>query len=62
MKGKHETDARDLLRDAGNHLRSALELLDCAAAPAHIGAHVDLAIHQLEHAIGASAPESAVSN
>lgn len=30
-----------------NHLRSALSLLDEVHAPAHIGAHVDLAIHQL---------------
>lgn len=34
-----------------NHLRSALELLDSQNAPAHIGAHVDLAIHQLEVAL-----------
>lgn len=29
-------------------LRSALELLDRATAPGQIGAHIDLAIHQLE--------------
>lgn len=62
MKGKDETVARDLLRDAGNHLRSALALLDRAEAPAHVGAHVDFAIHQLEHAIDTCAAESAVSN
>jgi hypothetical protein len=38
---------QDLLTDALRHLQSALDLLDEAAAPAQIGAHVDLAIHQL---------------
>ncbi len=39
---------RDLLTEAAAHLRLALQLLDAADAPAHIGAHVDLAAHQLE--------------
>ena len=38
---------QDLLTDALSLLQSALELLDEAGAPAQIGAHVDLAIHQL---------------
>lgn len=33
------------------HLRSALGLLDASMAPAHIGAHVDLAINYLEDAM-----------
>lgn len=36
-----------MLTDALNLLQSALDLLDEAAAPAQIGAHVDLALHQL---------------
>jgi hypothetical protein len=45
---KSETSGQqDLLTDALSLLQSALELLDEAAAPAQIGAHVDLAIHQL---------------
>lgn len=36
-----------MLHDALDHLRLALDLLDGAAAPPQIGAHVDLAIHQL---------------
>jgi hypothetical protein len=32
------------------HLEAALELLDGANAPAHVGAHVDLAICQLREA------------
>ena len=34
------------------HLREALKLLDGVSAPAHIGAHVDLAIHQLQDVVG----------
>jgi hypothetical protein len=37
-----------ILADASEHLRSALQLLDLADAPAQIGAQVDLALHQLE--------------
>jgi hypothetical protein len=36
-----------MLWEALDQLRSALQLLDSASAPAHIGAHVDLAIHEL---------------
>ncbi len=41
-----------LLHDALHHLRSALDLLDRAAAPAQIGAHVDLALCQLGSMVG----------
>jgi hypothetical protein len=50
-KAKCETGRRKILRDVSEHLRSALDLLDCAEAPAQIGAHFDLALHQLEDAI-----------
>lgn len=39
----------DMLAEAATHLQVALELLDRARAPAHIGAHVDLAAHELHH-------------
>ena len=48
---------QDLLTDALSLLQSALELLDEAAAPAQIGAHVDLAIHQL----GSLLPEAGIT-
>ena len=41
-------DRWHMLAEAAEHLRSALELLDSAAAPGQIGAHVDLAAHQLQ--------------
>lgn len=37
-----------MLSEAAELLRSALKLLDLSAAPGQIGAHVDLAAHQLE--------------
>lgn len=37
----------EMLAEALDQLRSALDLLDSAFAPPHIGAHVDLAIHEL---------------
>ena len=43
----------ELLVHALTELQTALDLLDRARAPGHIGAHVDLAIHQLTDAIGA---------
>jgi hypothetical protein len=47
-KVKSETNGQQaMLADALSLLQSALDLLDEAAAPAHIGAHVDLALHQL---------------
>ena len=38
----------DALKRAEDHLRRALELLDSVAAPADVGAYVDLAIHRLQ--------------
>jgi hypothetical protein len=43
-----ETERRRMLVDAFNHLQSAIDLLDQAAAPGNIAAHVDLALHQLQ--------------
>jgi hypothetical protein len=40
-----------MLRDAANHLQSAIDLLDGAAAPGHIAAHVDLGLQQLKDVI-----------
>ena len=37
-----------MLTAALDHLGAALELLDSAEAPAHIGAHVDLALNQVK--------------
>lgn len=44
---QEQTGLQRMLIEALDHLHAALDLLDRAAAPAHIGAHVDLAIHQL---------------
>jgi hypothetical protein len=44
-----------MLWEALDQLRSALQLLDSASAPAHIGAHVDLAIHELYSAAAGAA-------
>lgn len=51
----------ELLAEAAEHLRSAIELLDRTSAPGHIAANVDLARNQLEdlipaHAIARTAP------
>lgn len=40
-----------MLRQALEEMESALDTLDRAKAPAHIGAHLDLAISELEKAI-----------
>lgn len=61
MEAKCDIGRRKMLRGACEHLRSALDLLDCAEAPAHIGAHVDLAVHQLEDAISSCLADLAVN-
>ncbi|HET7604668.1 MAG TPA: hypothetical protein VFK28_01190 [Sphingomicrobium sp.] len=49
----------DPLGEALAFMESALKLLDRAAAPAHIGAHLDLAICELQESIAtAFAPAS----
>ena len=47
LVSEDETSRQQMLRDALDHLQSALNLLDLASAPPHIGAHVDLAAHEL---------------
>ena len=47
-----------MLRDAFHLLKISLELLDGAAAPAHIGAYVDLAAHQLAESLGSLASDT----
>lgn len=47
-------DQQRTLLEALDRLQSALDLLDGASAPAHIGAQVDLAIHQLASVLGAN--------
>ena len=46
----------DMLREAMTFMESALELLDRAGAPAHIGAHLDLAICELRGEVAVPAP------
>ena len=38
-----------------DNLHAALDALDRAGAPGHIGAHVDLAAHELSQALGCAA-------
>jgi hypothetical protein len=45
----------ELLIEAANHLRLAIQLLDRASAPGHIAANADLALHQVENLIPARA-------
>ena len=47
-----EGERQRILSQVLHQLASALDQLDEADAPAHIGAHLDLAIHQLRQAIG----------
>lgn len=53
MRDRSSSVRHDLMLQALSHLESALELLDRATAPAQIGAHVDLAIHDLSSAVDA---------
>ena len=56
-----ETALQQMLLEALDLLNAALDRLDRASAPAQIGAHVDLAIHQLGSivAIGRDSGEAA---
>lgn len=55
---------QQMLRDAADYLQSAIDLLDGAAAPGHIAAHVDLGLQQLKDVIsrvpaaGSSGPDA----
>lgn len=57
---QQSTDRQRMLRDALELLRIALDLLDRAAAPPQIGAHIDLAAHQLAETIDSVADETAL--
>lgn len=46
----------EMLLGALGQMQSALDMLDRAKAPAHIGTHLDLAISELEKAIGIASP------
>lgn len=47
MRDDTDSSRQRKLSEALRQLQSAIELLDLANAPAHIAAHVDLAVHQL---------------
>jgi hypothetical protein len=51
VRSAPDIEEQQLLGEALQHLQSALNLLDRSNAAAHIGAHVDLAVHQLQEAI-----------
>lgn len=53
MRDRRSTEQHHLMLEALSHLESALEILDRAAAPGQIGAHVDLAIHDLSASVDA---------
>jgi hypothetical protein len=57
----NELTAEEQLGQALEHLRSAIALLDSSNAPAHIAAHVDLAVHQLQVAIESRFASSCLS-
>jgi hypothetical protein len=50
---------RDVMEIARAHMEAALELLDGVPAPLQIGAHLDLALSQLQQAIEAAADNGA---
>ena len=51
VAGGSDVQKQQLLTEALQYLQSALDLLDRSDASAHIGAHVDLAVHQLREVI-----------
>jgi hypothetical protein len=48
----------DLLGEALRHMEQSLQLLDSAGAPAHIGAHLDLAICKLRETLQDRSPDA----
>ena len=58
-----QVDREKILNDALKYLQSGLDLLDEACAPGHIGAYVDLALHELAAVIrkNVAVPEHAES-
>ena len=53
---------REMMSDALEQLRSALQLLDRAEAPSEIGARIDLAIHELFLALAGMSARGALSH
>lgn len=53
-------DRQQMLVDAFNHIQTAIELLDGAAAPGNIAANLDLSLHQLEAEMGRDLPGAAM--
>ena len=53
MTNDIKREKAEMLKDALRHFQCGLDLLDDVSAPGQIGAHVDLAIHQLESVISA---------
>lgn len=58
----HANDRQQMLRNAHQLLLDALDLLDQATAPAQIGAHVDLAAHQLGTLLAPAATQAPLIN
>jgi len=54
-----DSRALDQMHRALALMREALDLLDGARAPAHLGAHLDLAIVRLAESIPAGTPKGA---
>ena len=52
-----QLQVQEQLRSALKHLVQAVDILDRSGAPAHIAAHVDLAIHQIRELLGSSASQ-----
>ena len=61
MDGPRNT-RRERMSEALEQLRSALQLLDGAEAPAEIGAKIDLAIHELFLALAAMSARGALAH
>ena len=47
MRDGNEEGRQEMLSEALEHLRTALQLIDTAEAPATIGARIDHSIHEL---------------
>lgn len=60
MSDESAPEKQQMLSQILNQLRSALAQLDGAGVSAHIGAHLDLAIHQLGELINKGEPGSSV--
>ncbi len=56
MNDNQAPPKQQLLIDALDHLRQAIDLLDLAAAPGHIAAHIDLALNQVENELSVETP------